>query len=363
MNLSFKKKSAAAQAPSPEGTKVLRESKNRIRVDFERTSRWQRFKIKYFSVSFVIDVLWYIFRLGLLIGVSYVILQPFFSKIMSSFMSPNDFVDVTVKLIPRYPTLDTYRGILRDNGYWTALFNTTTLSLACAIIQTFICCLIGYGFAKFKFKGNKLLFALVIFTMIVPHNTVKFAMLIEFKYFDILGIFNFLGGGVFKWLKIFSFDSIDLTNTYWPLILLSLGGLAFKNGLYIYMMRQFFRGVPDELEESAYIDGSGTFGTFMRIILPLSIPMMITIFLFSFSWQWTDNFYTNLFFTSSGPTLMPDIVAIPKSLFIKDFAAATAYEAAIRNTCGLLIIAPLVIIYVFCQRYLVQGIERSGIVG
>ena len=60
---------------------------------------------------------------------------------------------------------------------------------------------------------------------------------------------------------------------------------------------------------------------------------------------------------------MPDIVAIPKSLFIKDFAAATAYEAAIRNTCGLLIIAPLVIIYVFCQRYLVQGIERSGIVG
>jgi len=199
--------------------------------------------------------------------------------------------------------------------------------------------------------------------MIVPHNTVKFAMLIKFKYFDILGIFNFLGGGVFKWLKIFSFDSIDLTNTYWPLILLSLGGLAFKNGLYIYMMRQFFRGVPDELEESAYIDGSGTFGTFMRIILPLSIPMMITIFLFSFSWQWTDNFYTNLFFTSSGPTLMPDIVAIPKSLFIKDFAAATAYEAAIRNTCGLLIIAPLVIIYVFCQRYLVQGIERSGIVG
>ena len=129
------------------------------------------------------------------------------------------------------------------------------------------------------------------------------------------------------------------------------------------MMRQFSRGVPDELEESAYIDGSGTFGTFMRIILPQSIPMMITIFLFSFSWQWTDNFYTNLFFTSSGPTLMPDIVAIPKSLFIKDFAAATAYEAAIRNTCGLLIIAPLVIIYLFCQRYLVQGIERSGIVG
>ena len=188
-------------------------------------------------------------------------------------------------------------------------------------------------------------------------------MFMKFRYFDILGIFNLLGGGVFEGLNVIPFTSLNLNNSYWPLALLSLGGLAFKNGLYIFMMRQFFRGVPDELEESAYIDGSGTFGTFMRIILPQSIPMMITIFLFSFSWQWTDNFYTNLFFTSSGPTLMPDIVAIPKSLFIKDFAAANAYEAAIRNTCGLLIIAPLVIIYLFCQRYLVQGIERSGIVG
>ena len=90
--------------------------------------------------------------------------------------------------------------------------------------------------------------------------------------------------------------------------------------------------------------------------------MLITVFMFSFSWQWTDNFYTNLFFTSTGPTLMPSIVKVPRSL-ATNFAGAASYESAIRNTCGLLIIAPLVIIYVFCQRYLVQGIERSGIVG
>ena len=74
-------------------------------------------------------------------------------------------------------------------------------------------------------------------------------------------------------------------------------------------MRQFFHGVPDELEESAYVDGSGTFRTFFQIILPLSIPMMITIFLFSFSWQWTDKFYTELFFSSSGGIgLMNDLI-------------------------------------------------------
>ena len=71
---------------------------------------------------------------------------------------------------------------------------------------------------------------------------------------------------------------MDICNTYFPLIVLSLGGLAFKNGLYIFLLRQFFRGIPDELEESAYMDGSGPIRTFLQIILPLSIPMMITVF-------------------------------------------------------------------------------------
>lgn len=162
---------------SAAGAKVLKESKNSIRVDFDRTSRWERFKIKYFSTNFVVSTVWFLFRLGLLIGISYVIIQPFFSKIMSSFMSSDDFVDVTVKLIPRYPTLNTYKAIFTENGYFEALLNTTVLSLLCAVVQTLMCCLIGYGFAKFKFKGNKFLFSCVIFTMIVPHNAVKFAML------------------------------------------------------------------------------------------------------------------------------------------------------------------------------------------
>ena len=153
---------------------------------------------------------------------------------------------------------------------------------------------------------------------------------------------------------------ITLTNTYWPLVILSMTGLAFKNGLYIFMLRQFFNGVPDALEESAYIDGSGTFRTFLTIILPLSIPMMVTVFLFAFCWQWTDDFYTEMFFTSSKIVLMPDIVDIPSSLKT-DYAGQNMYYAAIRNTCGLCIILPLVILYAFCQNFLVQGIERSGL--
>ena len=340
----------------------MKESKNKIRVEFERTPLKERLKAKFINMNFLKNVVFKIFRFVLLVGISYVILFPFFAKISGSFMSRDDFVDVTVKLIPRYPTLDTYRAIIKENKYFEALLNTFTLSVMCGLIQTFICCLIGYGLAKFKFKGNKLVFFLVLFTMVVPHRTLQLSMFMKFRYFDILGIFNLLGGGVFEGLKVIPFTSLNLNNSYWPLALLSLGGLAFNNGLYIFMLRQFFRGVPDELEESAYIDGSGTFRTFIQIILPLSVPMMITIFLFAFSWQWTDNFYTTVFFTKASKVLMPNIIAIPKTLDTQ-YAAQNLYESAIRNTCGLLILAPLLVIYVFMQNYLVGGIERSGIVG
>ncbi len=342
--------------------KIKKESKNKIRVEFERTPLAERLKAKFVNLYFFQNVGVYLFKFLFLLGISYVILFPFYSKISSSFMSPEDFVDVTVVMIPRHPTLDTYRAIITDNNYLTAFTNTFILSFSCAIIQTFVCCLIGYGFAKFKFKFNGLLFLLVIFTMVVPHATLQLSMFMKFRYFDIFGIVSLLGGGVTESFQVLKDPYLNLLNTYWPLILLSITGLGFKNGLYIFMLRQYFKGVPDELEESAYLDGCGVFRTFVQIILPLSVPMLITVFMFSFSWQWTDTFYTNAFYTTNGPVLMPNIVKIPRSLNTV-YAGQQMYEAAIRNTCGILILLPLVILYTFLQRYIIQGIVRSGITG
>ncbi len=370
--------------------KILKESKRKITVDFERTSLKERLKLKYLNVSYLAGLIWRIFRFLLLVGVSYVILYPFFSKITSSFMSAKDFVDVTVKLIPKYPTLNTYKAIMfdlaNDTSYFKCLFNSTWLSLGMAILQTFTCCVIGYGFAKFKFKGSGILFGLVLFTMIVPHGTIQIALQSHFQRFDIFGICKLLSGEVipgFAPLKTLADKypdtlgvgllryegSINLINTPIPMILLSLGGIGFKNGLYIYMMRQFFKGVPDELEESAYLDGYGIFKTFLFIVIPLSVPMMITIFLFSFSWQWTDEFYTGMFFEGSeNLKFLPDIIdaGIDSQQYINVSDAGAAeliFNSAIYNTKGILIIIPLLIVYLFCQRYLVEGIERSGLVG
>ena len=335
----------------------------------------------------------WIFRLVLLVGIAYIVLYPFIAKISGSVMAKEDFVDATVRLIPKHFTLDIYRTIFSDLGYWSAFRNTFIVSLAIAVIQTGICALVGYGFAKFKFKGRGFVFLLVILTIVIPHQTLQYSMYMGFRYFDVFGIFRLLkGGGIelfghnikelgtgvasfFEKLNILpdtlfgqelTVRGLKLTDTYSPMLLLSLGGLGFKNGLYIFLFRQFFRGIPDELEESAYIDGSGTFRTFVQIILPLSVPMLITVFLFSFCWQWTDQFYTPLFFNSGKTqTLYKVINSNISSYYIKleatGFAGANLYTSAISNTVGLTIIFPLVILYIFLQRFLVQGIEQSGL--
>lgn len=370
--------------------RVKRESKNRIRVEFDRTPLKDRLKAKFLNLNFILKIVIFIFRLVFLIGISYVVLFPFITKIAGSFMASQDFVDVTVRLIPKNFTFDIYRAIFTELGYWNAFINTMFLAGSTALIQVFICCMIGYGFAKFKFKGRGIIFILVMVTMIVPHQTLQLSMFMNFRYFDLFGLLRLLGGdgikvgvdeageavkiltglnlaphhlsdsGALVYDGLWSNTGLNLTNTYWPMLLLSLTGLGFKNGLYIFLLRQFYRSIPDELEESAYLDGSGTFHTFLTVILPLSIPMMITVFLFSFSWQWTDEFYTGLFFTSSKTKLITDIVSIPDSLKI-EYAGTQLYYTAIRNACGLTIIMPLVILYAFLQNFIVEGIEHSGL--
>lgn len=329
-------------------------SRKEMRIDFEgKVSTVERFKQRVFSLNFLGKVVWAILRYILLIGISYIILYPFITKIAASFMSPSDFTDQTVKLISKTPNLDQWTFIIKENKYWQALFNTARISIISAAIQTMICAIIGYGFAKFKFKGRGILFVAVIITLLIPHDTLLLSMFMYFRYFNVLGIPELLTG-----------STISLLNTEFPVYILSITGLAFKNGLYIFIFRQFYKGVPDELEEAAYIDGKGVFGTFFSIILPLSVPMMTTVFMFSFSWQWTDTFYTaSPFFTASGQPLLTSIVSkIPPSLKM-DFVASSLWESAITNTSGLLVILPLFIIFLFAQRSFVEGIERSGIVG
>ncbi len=360
---------------------VVRESKNKIRVDFERTGLKERLKAKYLSSYFAKNVLWYIFRLLLLIGIAFVVLRPFYTLVMRSIMAPENFADVTVVNVPRAFSAVIYKSIIVELQYFKIFFLTLAFSLGCAILQTFSCALIGYGLAKFKFRGAKVVFFLVVLSLAIPHGTMQSAIFYRFQHMDIFGILNFLAGGartgiegldaVLAKIKILpeSFiGGISTIRSVVPILLMSATGFAFKNGLYIFLLRQFFRGVPDELEESAYLDGANTFRTFIQVILPLSVPMLITVFLFAFCWQWTDDFYLPLFFTGAPPSFMTYLPKLEHPATLQTIysnlpGGGGGFKQAINYTCGLMACFPLIILYIFCQRHLVQGIERSGIVG
>lgn len=316
-------------------------------------------KHRRFTLSTLAKYGWSIVRGVIILGICFLILYPTLVKLTVAFMPEKDIFDVTVRYIPKSPTFENFKAVWKAMGYTKAFWNTFKLSALTSIMQLISCTLIGYGFARFKFRGRGFLFTLVILSMIVPPQTLMVPLFMHFRYFDIFGIFSAITGG----------RGLNLLDSYWPFVLMSLTGMGLKNGLYIYILRQFFRGMPKELEEAAYVDGAGMLRTFWQIMLPSAVPAMVTVFLFSFVWQWTDSFYSTLFLQKTkvlSGALSSVSFNITQQIYFEtgvNVALPPAISSMYTNTASLLVIAPLLILYLFAQRRFVESVERSGIVG
>ncbi|MCL6460057.1 MAG: carbohydrate ABC transporter permease [Gorillibacterium sp.] len=307
------------------------------------------------------NLLWSIFRYALIIGISFVIIYPLLSKVSYALKDKQDIYNPTIYMIPVHFTLDNLKLALDLLDYWPLLASTLVYVFITMLLATISSALAGYGFARFSFPGSNILFALVILTIMVPMSTLMVPMYLHFRSFDILGIFHLITGK----------DGVNLLNSYWPAMITSATANGLKSGLYIYIFRQFFRGLPKEIEEAALIDGAGGIKTFFTIMLPNAIPPLMTVALFSFVWQYNDTFYTSLFMSES--LLMPLKVAslpantsqfLPILLGLGTNAKADPnYVALIVDTGILLAILPLIILYLFVQRHFVESVERTGVVG
>ena len=287
----------------------------------------------------------FIFRAAFIIGACFLILQPLLTKVSLSFMSVKDVYDPTVKAIPKEFTLTNYSDAVVYARFWGNLGRTAALCLIVAVLQTLSCTMVGYGFARFHFKFRDLIFVAVIVCMVVPTQVVLIPQFLNFKMFN-------------------------LTGGYWPFIFLSITACGARCGLYIYLVRQFFRGIPKEVDEAAAIDGAGAFKTFFLIMLKSAVPIMVTVFLFSFVWQWGENTYTNLFYSDN--TLAKMLNSIAYAMDQRQQAGAVsmvsaqdkfAYNDIIKATTTLMCIIPLLVLYMFSQKFFIQSIERTGIVG
>ena len=197
---------------------------------------------------------------------------------------------------------------------------------------------------------------MVILVIIVPPQTIMAPLYLNFTFFNPFGIVKLVTGG----------KTLNLINTIIPYLLLCICCIGLKSGLYIYLIRQFFRNVPKDIEEAAYVDGCGKFKTFYRIMLPDAKPIITSCFLFAFVWQWTDKFYSQMFLRKY-TLLSTQLNGLSGALdsFVKNAGiaekASQAYSGQIVATGTLLTVIPLLVIYVFAQKGFVESLSQSGI--
>ena len=295
-------------------------------------------------------------RFLLLFGMCFMILQPILNKISVSFMTEADLYNPIVIAIPEHFTTENYRLAAELMSYGQALVNSLVISFTIALLQVTVCLLVGYGFARFEFPLKRFWFACVILVILIPPQTIASSLHLHFRFFDFLGIVKLVHGG-----------TLNLRGSVIPYYLMSAGCMGLKNGLYIFMIRQFFRNIPVDLEEAAYVDGCGMLRTFTRVMLPQTKPIVTSCFLFAFVWQWTDGFYSKMFLgniklVSTGLARLVDSL----SAYIQRMTGvlttvSIAYSNCILATGTLMIIMPLIILYLFAQRAFVESISTSGI--
>ncbi len=296
----------------------------------------------------------------ILLGLAYVILYPLIYCISQAIRLPLDMYDPTVIYIPKHFTMQNFKDAWDFLEYPTILMNTINVSLWPTLLQLVTCALAGYGLARFNFKGKGIMFALVLITFIVPPQTISITTYTTFRYFDPFYICTGL-----NMLGVIPQNYVEITDTLWSFLLPALFASGLKSGLFIFVYRQFFRGVPKELEEAAYIDGCGAIKTFIKIIVPNATSSFVTVFLLSLVWYYND-YYTIPLFLPKTEVLSTSL----SNMFSNMTTVGGLYSGVdpiliypIWRAGILLYILPLFIIFLVFQKKFTESIARSGIVG
>lgn len=320
-------------------------------------------------------VMWSIIRFLLFFIIGFVIIYPLLQIISKAFMPVAQYSDPSVIWIPKSLTLTNIKAAMIGLDFWPTIGRTAILCLVCALLQVVMCAIIGYGFARFQFKLRGPLFALVILTIVVPTQLVFIPLMVQYRYFDFFGISHLLA--LFTG-KEYTEYTTNLINSRFTFYLPSLLGVGIRSGLFIYIYRQFFRNIPKELGEAAMIDGCGPWRTFVRVMLPNAKASALTVFLFSIVWHWNETMMSNSFFSTGNKPLAVAVqsladaysnnsVTIMETLIEKGLYTASGrnLQAAQGMAYGsiLLFLVPPLVLYIFTQRFFVEGVESSGIKG
>jgi multiple sugar transport system permease protein len=276
----------------------------------------------------------------LLIGIGFVYLYPMLYMLINSLMSLDDLVNSMVKWVPTSIYLKNYETAIKVLDYRSTLMKTIFVAGVPALLQTISCAIIGYGFARFEFPFKRTMFVLMLATFIIPPQITMIPTYLMFKNYHLLG---------------------SLETFIYP----AMVGQGLKSALFILIFYQFFRKIPASIEEAAQLDGAGHWKIFYRLAIPMAVPAIIIVFLFSFVWYWNETYLAGLYFGNQLTILPLELQRFADS-YSKMFPPGNQVNQlneAIKMAGTLLTIIPLLVVYFVLQKWFVEGIDRSGITG
>lgn len=334
-------------------------AQNKVKERHDLNIKMDIFLIKIKLQKFIINLFFY----SLVIGMCFAILYPLLKVLPSVFSNLEDLGNPDVIWIPMKFSVVSFEAAIRlvfGNGL--PMLKSLGYAGSITLIQIFVSAMAGYSLARVDFKGKNLILFLVILTMVIPPQSLLISQYLSFKQFDIFGIITLIHGG-----------PIDLINKPYTLYLIAFLGFGVKQNIFILIFRQFFKGLPMELEEAALIDGCGFFKTFFKVALPNAIPAIMTVAILAFVWNYGDTYYTG-YFNPNGPylsialsrTFLPaniqNILYAIRTWYNLPGATTFAFDA-VKQAAAILYLLPLLVVYFFIQKHIVENFEQSGIVG
>lgn len=283
----------------------------------------------------------------ILITVGFVYLYPLIYMLSTSMKSLSDLLDTSIRWIPSEFYFENYRQAFSVMNIKESLLGSIMVSLVPTFFQVIVTGLVGYGFARFDFPFKRTMMFLMVFSFIVPPQVLMMPTYVLYNDLGLLGSLN-------------------------SFIIPAALGQGIKSTIFVLIYYQFFRQTPKSLYEAAEVDGAGEWTSFFKIAVPMAIPAIIIVFLFSFVWYWNETYLVNLYLgnnTSGGRvwTTMP----IQLQQFQNNYEAIYPVTASGPNKLNegitlagtMITLIPLLITYFFLQNYFTESVDKSGITG
>lgn len=300
-----------------------------------------------------------VFRIIILLAIGFVILYPLLYMITTSLRSRASFMNsVRVWLPEKLDMMNNFKVALEALHYKEGLISSLKYEMVSAVLEICSCAVAAYGFARFKFPLKRLFMGMLFLTILIPDTMIIIPRVVNNSQLDFLGILALVN-------KMTGIDlRPNVLDTGWTFWLPSLLAAGLRSGILIFIYIQFFKSLPAELEEAAWMDGAGPIRTFIRIALPSSGVVILTVSVFSLIWHWNDYFLSSMYLTGDYP-LAVWLTMMPKQLPTMGHSLVPSQPEtmAILMAGCLVFILPMLIIYIIVQRWFIESIDRVGITG